>query len=270
MDTQRHGAVGLFVAEKEHLDRYKGGTEDYKTDMRTIMKNTPVRWSAMHVFLPEGPFFSLLKALLVVVFTGKDERVRMKFYSGGLNKVENAYQLMSYGISIQELPVTHSGTLKKKYHAQWIKVRKLLDEEREKGSNGVSSFVEHPGVYDVLFRRGGNNSQFGNLLFQESMLKELSAYNSVHNHFEKRQIRDRIIQSIKSKGGRFLEFNKDAGVWIEILDETVVHNKVISAINDLFRMIAARDHAQRNDCDTEMFLSEAKRRKVDDNLCHLG
>jgi hypothetical protein len=271
VDTQRHGAVGIFVAAKEHLKRYHGGTADYQVDLSELMKCAPVRWSAMHVCLPDGPFYSLLKALLVIVLVGKKERLRIKFYSGGLHNMETQYRLMSYGIPIQELPVTHSGAIKKKNHAKWIKVRKLVDQEREIRANGASSFVENPGVFDVLFRRGGFTYHYGNLLFQESMLAELSAYDAVHSHPEKRRIRDRIIQSVKAKGGHFLEYNKDVGVWNEITDLTLVHNKVISALNDLNRMIAARDHLQQNHSDTERFLNGAKRRKViDDTLCRLG
>jgi hypothetical protein len=225
----------------------------------------------MHVYLPEGPLFSLLKALLVLVLVGTNERLRIKFYSGGLHNMESQYQLMSFGIPIQELPITHSGTLKKKNHAQWIKVRKIVDREREKRVNGALSFIEHPGVFDVLFRRGRYTYHYGNLLFQEAMLTELSAYDAVHSHPEKRRIRENIIQSVKVKGGRFLEYNKNVGVWNEIMDMTLIHNKVISAINDLNRMIAARDHIQLNTSDTESFLNGAKRRKVEGNsICRLG
>lgn len=271
IDTQRHGAVGIFVADKQHMERYQGGSADYRSDLSELMKCAPVRWSAMHVCLPEGPLFSMLKALLVIVLVGTNERLRIKFYSGGLHNMETQYKLMSFGIPIQELPVTHSGTIKKKNHALWIKVRKLEDREREKTANGTLSFVEHPGVFDVLFRRGGYSYHYGNLLFQEAMLTELSDYDAVHSHPEKRRIREKIIQSIKAKDGRFLEYNKDDGVWNEIIDLTLVHNKVISAINDLNRMISARYHLQQIQSDTESFLNSTKRRKIDDDsLCRLG
>lgn len=265
VDTQRHGAVLVCVGERAHFDRFKGGSQDYQSDLSDLMKNIPVRWSAVHVCLPEGPLFAVLKALLVLVMTRKGNRVRFKFYSGDLNKLEIQYALMSFGIPVQELPVTHSGTLKKKNHAQWIKVRKMVDEDRTKGRNGISTFVEYPRVHDVLFRRGGYHNQFGNLLFQESMLTELPAYNAVHNHAEKRQIRQKIIGSVAVRGGRFLEYNKDSGVWSEIRDSTSIHNKVISGINDLNRLVAARKDLQESRCDTDKFLGDSKRRKVDPN-----
>lgn len=270
LQTQRHGVVAIFVADREHFDRFNGGSQDYQADLSDLMKNLPVRWSAMHVYLPEGPLYTLLKALLVIVMLRKDERVRLKFYAAGLHDLEAQYNLMSFGIPIQELPVTHTGIIKKKNHAQWIKVRKLVDQEREKGTTGNLSFVEHPAVHDVLFRRGGNNCQFGNVLFQEAILTELHTYNSLHNHSEKRRIRDRIIHRVTtSHGGRFLEYKKDLGVWCEITDATHMHNKIISSMNDLTRMLAAREHLQESNCETEKFLS--KRRRIDTtSCCHLG
>ncbi|KAG7348527.1 hypothetical protein IV203_017232 [Nitzschia inconspicua] len=271
VDTQRHGAVGIFVGERQHFERYNRGSQVYQTDLSTFTKNLPVRLSAMHLCLPEGPLFTLLKTFLVIVLTKGDGRVRMKFYSGGLHNLEIQYKLMSFGIPIQELPVTHSGTLKNKNHAQWIKVRKLVDQERAREPNGVLSFVQYPGVHDVLFRRGGIHSQVGNILFQESMLRELSAYNAAHHHSEKREIRERIINAIEIKGGRFLEYNKDFGVWTEIIDPIVIHNKVVSAINDLHRMVSAKKHLQESRCDTEDFLGESKRQRLMKNdVCRMG
>ena len=270
LDTQRHGAVGVLVGTREHFERFNGNSQEYRVDLSNLLQNFPVRWSAMHVCLPPGPLFNLLKALLVVVMTRKDDRVRFKFYSGGLHDLEIQYKLMSYGIPIQELPVTHSGILKKKNHGQWINVRRLVDKERDKSVAAKIPFVEHPAVHDVLFRRGGNNSHFGNLLFQEILLNEIHAYNTLHNHSEKRRIRDRIINHVTTThGGRFLEYDKQFGVWWEMTDAASVHNKIISAINDLTRMLAAKKQLQENGCDTHQFLS--KRRKIDETgVCQLG
>jgi hypothetical protein len=124
-------------------------------------------------------------------------------------------------------------------------------------------WVEHPGVYDVLFRRGGkHNNHFGNVEFQQIMFSKLTAYNSTNNHFEKRRLRDDVIRLVKESnnngsnasivggGGRFLEYDKECGCWTEITNVTEIHNKIIPAINDLNRTVAAKRNQQKSKCCT--------------------
>jgi len=276
VDTQRRGLVAIFVADKQHFERYNGGSVDYQKDLSELMKTMPVRWSAMHTLLPEGPLFKLLQALLVVILIRKNERVRMKFYTGCLSNIETQYKLMGYGIHIQELPVTHSGTIKNKNHIQWIKIRKIVGKERDKllrhnhhqqqqQRGDDFPWIEHPRVNDVLFRRGGNSNHFGNLEFQQIMFSKLQSYNSTNSHMDKRQIREKIIRLVQDNGGRFLEFKKEYGGWMEITSMSDIHNKVIPAINDLNRTVAARENHQRSESDTRNFLGGSKRRKLDDS-----
>ncbi|KAL3920453.1 MAG: hypothetical protein SGILL_003258 [Bacillariaceae sp.] len=269
IDTQRMGAVAIFVASKEHFERYNGGSKDYQKDVSLLMKTLPVRYSAAHTFLPEGPLFDLLKTLLITIMIRKDDSVRYKFYSGSLASMESQYALMSYGIPIQELPVTHSGTLKTKKHLQFVKFRRMIEDENASGddSMGTTPWVNYPGLNDVLFRRGGISTHYGNVSFQEAMYTKLDAYNSAGGYAEKRRIREEIIQKVQTKGGRWLEYNTTYGCWTNIEDMSAIHSKIINAINDFNRAISARRHHQSNTAGTESVLSKGKRRKLDENGC---
>ena len=270
VDTQRLGAVAIFVAAKEHFERFKGGSSEYQADLKSLMKHCQVRWSAAHTFLPDGPFYDLVKKLLITVMISRDESVRYRFYSGELTSLESQYKLMSYGINIQDLPVTHSGSLKTKKHAQWVKFRKMVeDSNAEDHDEAVSHWEQYPLLNDVLFRRGGISTHYGNITFQELMLANLDDYNAATSYAEKRSIRDIIISAVQGHQGRFLEYNTTYGCWAKIDDMSVIHNKVINAINDLNRAISARRQHQSNRSDTESFLTN-KRRKVDDQMFFCG
>ena len=178
-ETQRLGAVAIFVTSKEHFERFDGGSKEYQADLTTLMKSQPVRWSAAHTFLPEGPFFGLIKRLLINVMVSRDDSVRYLFYNGSLASLESQYKLMSYGINVQDLPVTHSGSLKTKKHVQWIKFRKMVEDENARDQEmGMAQWEQYPLLNDVLFRRGGVATHYGNVTFQELMLSKLNDYNT--------------------------------------------------------------------------------------------
>jgi hypothetical protein len=44
--------------------------------------------------------------------------------------METLYRLMSFGMKVEEIPITSSGAIKTKNHLQWIKTRKAIDERR--------------------------------------------------------------------------------------------------------------------------------------------
>ncbi|KAL3923047.1 MAG: hypothetical protein SGARI_006311, partial [Bacillariaceae sp.] len=155
----------------------------------------------------------------------KDDSVRYRFYSGSLASMESQYKLLSYGINVQDIPVTHSGSLKTKKHAQWIKFRRMVeDENAEDHDIGVARWVQCPLLNDVLFRRGGISTHYGNVTFQELMLARLNDYNAATGYAEKRAIRESILTAVQSKQGRILEYNTTYGCWAKIDDPAAIHN----------------------------------------------
>jgi hypothetical protein len=192
--------------------------------------------------------------------------VRVKFYPE-LVRLETQYQLMSYGIPVQELPVSFTGKTKTKNLSQWIQTRLAIDEAREHGYD-TSSLVLHPGPCDVLFSRGGNARHQGNLEFHRIIDGHIPIYSTTCCRKEKRRIRDEIVSVVRSRNGRFLELSQNARWWVEIVDQDAIHSKVTSAINDQRRTMKARQNRQKSDSDTQNFLgNNNKRRKFNDACC---
>jgi hypothetical protein len=141
------------------------GSADQQRDQTTLFQYLPVRLAAMHLALPNGPAFQLLKALVLLRLFGTTERMRIKVYPP-VENIETQYALMTFSIPVHEIPISSTGTLKTKNHLRWIKVRNAIDTARTMttASRGGSSnddidtrstFIFHPGVHDVV-SIGGN------------------------------------------------------------------------------------------------------------------
>jgi hypothetical protein len=262
VDTQKLGLVVLYSAEQQAFDYLS--ESDCVKDFTEIVQGYPVRWGAIHCCLPDTPGMRLLRGLLALTMMGTEQRVRAKFYQGGFT-LETQYDLMSYGIPIQELPVSSTGTIKTKNHLKWTQYRIAIDEARERGLD-TSNRIFHPAPRDVLFSRGGNARHHGNMEFHQIMDSKVHEYNTTSNRKEKRHIRDCIIDAVQARQGRFLEMTREL-FWVEIVDREVLHGKVTTALSDHGRTMKARENRQRNMSDTEKFLETHKRRKLGGPSC---
>ena len=91
----------------------------------------------------------------------------------------------------------------------------------------------------------------------------------------KERVREEVIRTVKSRGGRFLEYHKDTGLWTEIHDNKVLHDKIYSGFYDHKKRLDARQETQATSCVTSTFLKDGgtfivdggKRRKLDCTGC---
>lgn len=75
----------------------------------------------------------------------KDIRLRLKFHIGG--SIEARYQLVSYGIPVDTIPLTKTGTVKtKQLHQQYIDIPMTKNVVFRNGTSAMC----HPG--DAKFR----------------------------------------------------------------------------------------------------------------------
>jgi hypothetical protein len=71
-------------------------------------------------------------------------------------RTEIEYSLQSYGIYVDQIPLTGSGNVKLQHLHQWIKVRKAIESQNVSryliatDGNYTDSIVECPGVTDVI------------------------------------------------------------------------------------------------------------------------
>jgi hypothetical protein len=237
-------------------------TPEERKVMVQLKLGLPVRWSAVHICVPDGPFSKLYRAFILLAF-GQESRVRARVYPGF--NLETRYKLLTFGINVVDFPLTHTGSIKVKNHLQWIATRRAIDEARNNGV--VFQGISHPGVNDVLFSKGGNQNHHGNyefksviefLLSQDRYKNLFLNYHSrrILDHDDREAIRHEVIYEVQSRGGRFLALDK-GGWWVELpIDSVSLHNKIAISVYDHQKRLEARQKERRTRSDTSDFLND--------------
>ena len=164
---------------------FRSVTNEFNKSLSSI----PSRIVAVHTRIPNYPGFRLVWKLFVTqVLTDENVslRPRLVVCLAG-SDMETRYQLKSYGIPTQLLPMTDTNSIKCTYHNQWMKTRKLLEEQEldfpdqddasescgaasAASSADDASFVECPALNDVVFRKGSRVTSIenpGNRIFRD-------------------------------------------------------------------------------------------------------
>ena len=181
--------------------------------------------------------------------------------------VELRYKLKCYGIPTELIPVTESGNIKTVYFKQWMRLRKILESivrtnQKKYSNNDDDSIIECPRSNDVIFRTGtALTCHPGNAMLQsvmESKMQEHSAASQVG----KTAITKEIIDEVKRKKGRFLQWDS-RGWWTELTGKTIIHTKVAVSVRDFKSKSIAQQNRQTCESSTFVFQNQdGKRRKV--------
>lgn len=230
VQTQRQGIVFL-VWFSEAMNMKRGGMKIIKD--RDIHS---VRASAIHICSPDTPFHRLRRAL-VTMNVGPVARTQMKVHLG--TSVEMRYILQSYGIPIDHIPISYSGTIKTGYARQWLRVRSAIEQSFDRGGNDdptLNNIVEYPNFNDVVFRPGSScvshpgNSSFrtmvGSKLMEQDQGKEKSG-----TKMRRKDIVKYVVREIESRGGQFLVWNEIGG-WSQLNDEKLITSKIESLLKE--------------------------------------
>lgn len=239
---------------------------------KKFLEAVPVRICAFHICIRHtGQFFKTFLSIVGAILP--KQRIRMKIHTG--NKTEISYQLLGYGIPVDLMPLTDSGNVKTKNLAHWLKVRKVVEDSRGMGRNGVSgnffllNNIECPGLNDVIFRSGKNHmSHPGNVMFQGIIESRHDEHFAAHQD-DKVVITWWVVEQVEAKGGRFLEWN-DHGMWSQIIERGQIRSKVSSCFRTYRRKLTAFRNNQQSESATSTFIHQQdsnKRRKVD--LVHI-
>ena len=138
-------------------------------------------------------------------------------------EIELRYTVKSYGIPIELVPITNTGTIKTTYWKQWIRLRDTLDGMKAKqqqiiingggdygeNSNGGAAnnnnfpiMIECPGSTDVIFRAGTTLiCHPGNAMFQ-NLMESKQYEHSIASQVGKMAVIRSIIDEVKNRGGR--------------------------------------------------------------------
>lgn len=257
--TQRKGAVLVMAPDNEESEHDQHF--DAKARVTNVFSNCmPLRISAYHVCVPTSPFLRVFVRLTLLIVPATI-RSRLRVHEG--SPLEWQYKLSSFGINAELLPFTSGGTVKKKAHHRWIKLRKA--KEAAMKASRPFDFVECPNVEDVFFRRGGNlMSRSGNLMLREVLESMLALYRSRDNQEEKTQISWWVVGEVERRNGRFLIESPD-GFWMELKNKDIVREKISNAFRDLRKSRACdNDYMIRTDSSTLKFacLDGRKRMRI--------
>lgn len=227
--TQRRGLVLIVWFDK----KFKIPRRPHREYKDHAMHSTRV--SAFHMCTPDTPFYRF-RAAVAKMRVG---RVRRSLQTHVGNSMENRYALQSYGIPVEQMPISYTGKIKLKCIEQWVDARIAM--EGSKDNPIQNKVIEYPDPDDVVFRPGSScNTHSGNNAFRNFLISKLNEQEmKSKGQFNIR--RKAVVAEVKSEvrdknGGRFLIWN-DKGWWNELVDEKKISLKIEYQIKELRKSI---------------------------------
>jgi len=203
-ETQKNGII---------LIAYNVG-RGKSTDRTAILKtgqtffSIPARMTGVHYCYDDEKLRPLFYIAMFAV--QKAARLRARFHLG--TDMEIIYNLMTFGIPNEALPVNFNGTLRLEAHRDYVR--------RIRNADAVNDDVERihvPGKYDVLLGRGKPLQKYsGNLNYHYVIETYHERYEAAAKGV-KAELAMEIVMRIKNQGGRFLK--QDEVGWTVITDE---------------------------------------------------
>lgn len=216
------------------------GEEDRKLAAR-FNRSVPIRVVAMHICFPDTFFWRSFRAMILL--SKQEEKFRVKTHPGSW--ADWQYNLMGYGIPIDQLPMTATGVVKTMGLQQWIRCRKSLElgnfgsDNRNDAIDDTAHPIECPNLYDVIFRPGKSYMCHpGNVVFFNLIESKMDEHFSV-TRIEKAAIAWGIIHEVERRGGRFLKWD-NRGWWTVCEDLSEIRYKIPTCFRDLRRKLIAR------------------------------
>jgi len=124
--TQINGATSLvfFSLNEKSVIKYD------KCEQRIIRKMTncvPVRYTAMHFCMPNEPVYNFFKTIVHALIR-PEMRASTRFHTG--SHMECNYALCQFGIPVDDIPKSVTGTIKSKSIQKFIKARMAMEDYR--------------------------------------------------------------------------------------------------------------------------------------------
>jgi hypothetical protein len=131
-------------------------------------------------------------------------------------------------------PYTDTNNIKTKNHLLWIRGRKAIEkvEEHKRHNNDTSPIhlIDCPNLADVVFKAGISNVRHpGNSSFRDLLDSYYDEYLNASSNVAKRETATKIIQDVKRRRGRFLEWNT-CGCWVTMEDEGSIRTKIYNSL----------------------------------------
>ena len=133
------------------------------------------------------------------------------------------YELQTYGIPTDALPMDEEGNLLLKNHLDWVEQQRTRESlwAYKLGTTMVPpTSIQVPRRFDVLLGRGKSSSEHtGNLRAFLIVEMNREKYERA-SKYEKTQIAEKIVHLIRQSYGRFLKRDTESGgLWVETSTE---------------------------------------------------
>lgn len=160
------------------------------------------------------------------------------------------------------LPVTDTGNVKTKQLAQWIKLRKAIEDS--KTVDDSSSIIECPFKNDVIIRFGKSYTNHpGTIMFRDILETVYDEHSKTSSKDQKVAITWKIVEAVERKGGRFLVWHNN-GWWVQLKDRAQIRAKVAVAMKGHTRRFQALQSVQTPACSTYQFERQDLRKRKRD------
>jgi hypothetical protein len=210
--------------------------------VRTVLWRAPVRLVALHCVFDSDSLGPMNAALVTAV--NKMMKVRSRFHQGTI--LECSYDLMTFGIPTESLPVNNIGEFLMENHRHWLEERRQAEDESKDYTDRVILVPTMivPGPNDVVYGRDRFALHHpGNAHYLILIDERREEYEHTQSRTEKTEVANGIVNAIRESGGRFL---KRADVGWAAVDDVTARYKVASA----FRAMRANEIKKaRNNAD---------------------
>eukprot|EP00536_Pseudo-nitzschia_multiseries_P006407 jgi/Psemu1/304094/fgenesh1_kg.135_\ len=203
------------------------------------LKVVPIRIAAVHICIQDNPWFRLASYLILQALP-KQFRIRSRVHMGSIE--ECSYNLMTYGIPSDQIPIKSSGIIKCADHKKFIAFCQEREDALFRNGSGFRGIL-CPSSKDIIVGRGPRiKNHIGNETYRSLLQSRYEEYNSA-SITQKKQIAFDVIREIRAYGGRFLVPTKNG--WIET-DDASARSKVSIAFRDVRKAMNARKNQQFN------------------------
>ena len=238
VETQRNGMIlmGVNVGPKRRIDR------EVAFNVHKVRRALPLRTVAIHYCYDDMRMIPMMT--LGMLAMGAAGRVRFRPHYGDWRK-DISYQLSTFGVPADAVPITEDGEVKVKTFRSWVKARKSQEDGQKGQKQSSEGTIVLPTRVDVLYGRGKPiQDHVGNLRYHALLEYYHSSYEDAKK-FQKKQLANRIVSIVHEYGGRFLKQDSHGAGWVEV-DETVACDKVSHAFRTRRTVAAASINSKTN------------------------
>jgi len=264
--TQRKGAISVGMISEDAIEGLRGVSV---SSIRRMNQAMPIRFTGYHTCVPDTLGSRILKALALTFFMG-DVRLMSRFHIG--TQIEREYELRTFGIPTECIPLSCTGTIKDGYHRTYLKMRTKMDDHRKSEANSddrlyySASFprrpfyaIECPEIDSFLVRRNGVAWNYpGNVRVRSILEDKLNNQKRLKEEYVRAVTEELIERDISILG-----FDDMNGWYTRIARKQDIQKQVLYIMREIRKRKRLKEKAssQSNACNSKVF------QKMTDRQC---